>query len=169
MPRVVPLIVSPAGLFAVIDHKLTTILYFIPLILASTPSKKSQKGVVKNEKTLCPMDTRFFHGGEGGIRTLDTLLGYTRFPIVRARPDYATSPRPPNLPLCNSSYVIIINAIGKVKVFFKFSPQNSRQVNPAAAVKKRKESPDKLLADAVKKGIMKYQEPNIRKSANPAV
>ena len=25
-------------------------------------------------------------GGEGGIRTLDTLLRYTRFPIVRARP-----------------------------------------------------------------------------------
>ena len=31
-------------------------------------------------------------GGEGGIRTLETLLGPTRFPIVRARPDYATSP-----------------------------------------------------------------------------
>ena len=28
----------------------------------------------------------FFVGGEGGIWTLDTLLGYTRFPIVRARP-----------------------------------------------------------------------------------
>ena len=28
----------------------------------------------------------FFYGGEGGIWTLDTLLGYTRFPIVRARP-----------------------------------------------------------------------------------
>ena len=27
-----------------------------------------------------------FYGGEGEIRTLDTLLGYTRFPIVRARP-----------------------------------------------------------------------------------
>ena len=25
-------------------------------------------------------------GGDGEIRTLDTLLGYTRFPIVRARP-----------------------------------------------------------------------------------
>ena len=31
-------------------------------------------------------------GGEGGIRTLETLLGPTRFPIVRARPNYATSP-----------------------------------------------------------------------------
>ena len=27
-----------------------------------------------------------FYGGEEGIRTLDTLMGYTRFPIVRARP-----------------------------------------------------------------------------------
>ena len=29
---------------------------------------------------------RFLFGGEGGIRTLDTLVGYTRFPIVRLRP-----------------------------------------------------------------------------------
>ena len=35
----------------------------------------------------------YWCGGEGGIRTLDTLMGYTRFPIVRARPNYATSPR----------------------------------------------------------------------------
>ena len=34
----------------------------------------------------------FYCGGEGGIRTLETLLTPTRFPIVRARPDYATSP-----------------------------------------------------------------------------
>ena len=26
------------------------------------------------------------HGGEGGIRTLGTLLGYTRFPVVRLQP-----------------------------------------------------------------------------------
>ena len=31
-------------------------------------------------------------GGEGGIRTLETLLGFIRFPVVRARPGYATSP-----------------------------------------------------------------------------
>ena len=30
-------------------------------------------------------------GGEGGIRTLDTLR-YTRSPGARTRPDYATSP-----------------------------------------------------------------------------
>ena len=34
-----------------------------------------------------------FCGGEGGIRTLERLLTVTRFPIVRARPNYATSPR----------------------------------------------------------------------------
>ena len=33
----------------------------------------------------------FDSGGEGGIRTLDTFR-YTRFPSVRTRPDYATSP-----------------------------------------------------------------------------
>ncbi len=33
------------------------------------------------------------YGGEGGIRTLEPLLTVTRFPIVRARPGYATSPR----------------------------------------------------------------------------
>ncbi len=33
------------------------------------------------------------NGGEGGIRTLETLLTPTRFPIVRARPGYATSPQ----------------------------------------------------------------------------
>ena len=33
-----------------------------------------------------------FRGGEGGIRTLERLLTVTRFPIVRARPGYATSP-----------------------------------------------------------------------------
>ena len=33
-----------------------------------------------------------YYGGEGGIRTLETLLGFIRFPVVRARPGYATSP-----------------------------------------------------------------------------
>ena len=32
------------------------------------------------------MVSGFQIGGDGEIRTLDTLLGYTRFPIVRARP-----------------------------------------------------------------------------------
>jgi hypothetical protein len=33
----------------------------------------------------------FFAGGEGGIRTREPLW-VTRFPSVRAKPDYATSP-----------------------------------------------------------------------------
>ena len=32
------------------------------------------------------MNQGFFDGAEGGIRTLETLLTFTRFPIVRARP-----------------------------------------------------------------------------------
>ena len=55
-------------------------------------------------------------GGEEGIRTLDTLMGYTRFPIVRARPTTRL------LRVCSSSFAyslvslpIIIHAIGKVK------------------------------------------------------
>ncbi len=35
----------------------------------------------------------FFYGGEGGIRTREPLW-VTRFPSVRAKPDYATSPYP---------------------------------------------------------------------------
>ena len=31
-------------------------------------------------------DARFIFGGEGEIRTLETLLGFTRFPVVRPRP-----------------------------------------------------------------------------------
>ena len=32
------------------------------------------------------MVTGFLPGGEGEIRTLETLMGPTRFPVVRARP-----------------------------------------------------------------------------------
>ena len=45
------------------------------------------QGIYFVEKDLCFVSKhRSFSGGEGGIWTLDTLLGYTRFPIVRARP-----------------------------------------------------------------------------------
>ena len=44
------------------------------------------------KSTVILSELRWTYGGEGGIRTLDTLMGYTRFPIVRARPGYATSP-----------------------------------------------------------------------------
>jgi hypothetical protein len=32
-------------------------------------------------------------GGRGGIRTLETVLPPTRFPVARTRPGYATLPR----------------------------------------------------------------------------
>ncbi len=42
-------------------------------------------------KENAPVVRRFFSGGEGGIRTREPLW-VTRFPSVRAKPDYATSP-----------------------------------------------------------------------------
>ena len=47
-------------------------------------------GKIKILKTLFRFSGSL--GGEGEIRTLETLLGFTRFPVVRARPGYATSP-----------------------------------------------------------------------------
>ena len=67
-------------------------------------------------------------GGDGEIRTLDTLLGYTRFPIVRARP--ATRHlhivvRRTRLSHNRTAEIIIAslppNVKRKVKKFFKFS------------------------------------------------
>lgn len=55
-----------------------------------SPEIKGFRAKRKGRQFLSKLPT--FFGGEGGIRTLDTLMGYTRFPIVRARPDYATSP-----------------------------------------------------------------------------
>ena len=43
-------------------------------------------------------------GGEEGIRTLDTLMGYTRFPIVRARPTTRL------LRVCSSEHAIQLSA-----------------------------------------------------------
>ena len=42
-------------------------------------------------KNKTPQNGEFFTGGEGGIRTREPLW-VTRFPSVRAKPDYATSP-----------------------------------------------------------------------------
>ena len=60
------------------------------------------------------------HGGEEGIRTLDTLMRYTRFPIVRARPTTRL------LHVCSRKYIsyslvsldIIIHRTYKVKEYF---------------------------------------------------
>ncbi len=35
---------------------------------------------------MAPQGAFFMGGGEGGIRTLDTLLTHTRFPSVRLQP-----------------------------------------------------------------------------------
>jgi hypothetical protein len=45
----------------------------------------------REPKTKTPQQVRRFPGGEGGIRTREPLW-VTRFPSVRAKPDYATSP-----------------------------------------------------------------------------
>ncbi len=48
------------------------------------PAKKGRKPNVFNPLRRI---YREFYGGEGGIRTLETLLGFTRFPVARPRPD----------------------------------------------------------------------------------
>ena len=70
----------------------------------------------------------FFIGGEGGIRTLDILMGYTRFPIVRARPNYATSPSGQESNLFQFSFVTIPNPIRKVKHDFAYGAVFLRMV-----------------------------------------
>ncbi len=50
----------------------------------STVTKKTYKNRVTKPKTTWLRG--FYFGGEGGIRTLETLLTPTRFPIVCARP-----------------------------------------------------------------------------------
>ena len=51
-------------------------------LLVRIPPYKSQYQKIKTPTTVGV----FIFGGEGGIRTLETLLTPTRFPIVRARP-----------------------------------------------------------------------------------
>ena len=47
-------------------------------------SRKQGEEQIKLSETLTISES--FCGGDEEIRTLDTLMGYTRFPIVRARP-----------------------------------------------------------------------------------
>ena len=56
-------------------------------------AEKTSKALVYKENPEVSRTSGFrWFGGEGGIRTLERLLTVTRFPIVRARPGYATSP-----------------------------------------------------------------------------
>lgn len=57
-------------------------------------------------KTKTSHRLRRFHGGEGGIRTREPLW-VTRFPSVRAKPDYATSPYFMTAKLYHSKNLII--------------------------------------------------------------
>ena len=63
-------------------------------------------------------------GGDGEIRTLDTLMGYTRFPIVRARPAtrhlHIAARLSSAYAVCCLTAKIIISAFpSKVKSYFK--------------------------------------------------
>ena len=60
------------------------------------------------ERTGTPKWTFLFFGGEKGIRTLETVLGFTRFPVVRLRPTR------PSL----QDHYIITDVYAKVKIFF---------------------------------------------------
>ena len=62
---------------------------------------KAQKSSVFITFTI---KTELFRGGEEGIRTLDTLMGYTRFPIVRARPTTRL------LRVCSNEHAIQLSA-----------------------------------------------------------
>ena len=84
------------SLFPVINALLAKPLFHYSLLFLTSknPAAVREERKVKSEevKSKNPALSYGIFGGEGGIRTLDTLMGYTRFPIVRARPDYATSP-----------------------------------------------------------------------------
>ena len=63
---------------------------------------------------------RFLFGGEGGIRTLDTLVGYTRFPIVRARPATRLLHALARFVPPRDDWDIILQIAAFVKYFFTF-------------------------------------------------
>ena len=58
-------------------------------------------GEKKNRNPLQAKDCGY--GGEKGIRTLDTFIGYTRFPIVRLRP---AQPSLHSLALVTAHYIL---------------------------------------------------------------
>jgi hypothetical protein len=65
--------------------------------------KNTKEYSKKTDKSLVDF-LSVFYGGEEGIRTLDTLMGYTRFPIVRARPTTRL------LRVCSSKHAIQLSA-----------------------------------------------------------
>ena len=55
---------------------------------SKTPANKACRGYLWRRRRDSNPRNPFgvYFGGEGGIRTLETLLGFTRFPVVRPRP-----------------------------------------------------------------------------------
>ena len=63
----------------------------VPFQLKTTDKKgcfrdSIRRQIPKTKKRPDFTSGRLYFGGEGGIRTLETLLGFTRFPVVRPRP-----------------------------------------------------------------------------------
>ena len=94
--------------------------------------------------------SNFSNGGEGGIRTLEPLLTVTRFPIVRARPGYATSPD--GLLRFNSPF-IIFDFVFLVKIFSARIPQDFTDKMAVIFFQKYNKNKEKqltfLCADAI--------------------
>ena len=73
----------------------------------------------------------FLFGGEKGIRTLDTFIGYTRFPIVRLRP---AQPSLHILALVTARYILAgfqNLSSGFLKKFIKRKKKGERGRDPA--------------------------------------
>ena len=64
-----------------------------------------------NKKGTFGSKSSFLFGGEREIRTLGTVLAFTRFPVVRLRPAQ---------PSLQIDFIIISHLFLKIKSFFKF-------------------------------------------------
>ena len=58
---------------------------FVSSLIVRSGCNKNERGTNDIDIIVPKFDLSRF-GGEGGIRTLETLLGFTRFPVVRPRP-----------------------------------------------------------------------------------
>ena len=76
---------------------------------------------IKRKETATPNGMTVSFGGEEGIRTLDTLMRYTRFPIVRARP---------------TTRLLHVFALRKINIHFKLVDYNSTREESQAKFQK---------------------------------
>ena len=58
---------------------------FVTRLITRSGCNKNERGT-DDENIIVPEFDLSCFGGEGEIRTLETLLGVTRFPVVRPRP-----------------------------------------------------------------------------------